>query len=139
MIDNFFEDNYHSYDKVYQHPETQKIIYLGDMQSAIDNDFLHNQKIKTGRIIAIKLSPQRGIWNISFLASILNTLSTHLLTEKAKISPIFSKSSTNSLRKDLKKAIFSYTALQASLESFSEYLELYFGHILCDEKIKIEL
>jgi hypothetical protein len=55
MIDNFFEDNYHSYDNVYRHPETQKIIYLGDMQSALDNDFLHNQNIKTGRIITIKL------------------------------------------------------------------------------------
>lgn len=48
MLDNFFEDNYHSYDKVYKHPETERIIYLGDMQSALDIDFLHNHNIKTG-------------------------------------------------------------------------------------------
>lgn len=48
MIDNFFEDSYHSYDKVYDHPETGKSIFLGDMQSALDHDFLRNQNIKTG-------------------------------------------------------------------------------------------
>jgi hypothetical protein len=49
MIDNFFEDNYHSYDKVYEHPEYKKSIYIGDMQSALDDDFLSNKSIKTGK------------------------------------------------------------------------------------------
>ena len=48
MIDNFFEDSYHSYDKVYIHPESKNCIYIGDMQSAIDDDFLCNHRIKTG-------------------------------------------------------------------------------------------
>jgi len=48
MIDNFFEDNYHSYDEIYRHRQTHKIIYLGDMQSALDDDFLCNKNIKTG-------------------------------------------------------------------------------------------
>ena len=49
MIDNFFEqDSYHSYDQVYFHPETEKSIYLGDMQSALDDDFHRNKGIKTG-------------------------------------------------------------------------------------------
>lgn len=49
MIDNFFEENYHSYDRVYQHPDTHNFIYIGDMQSAIDDDFLRNNNIKTGK------------------------------------------------------------------------------------------
>ena len=48
MFDNFFEDNYHSYNKVYVHPETFNGIFLGDMQSAIDADFLSQQRIRTG-------------------------------------------------------------------------------------------
>ena len=54
MIDNFFEDNYHSYDRVYIHPETNRHIYLGDMQSALDDDFLSSHSIKTGIIFPIK-------------------------------------------------------------------------------------
>jgi hypothetical protein len=48
MFDNFFEDSYHSYNKVYVHPETFNCIFLGDMQSAIDADFLKQQHIRTG-------------------------------------------------------------------------------------------
>lgn len=55
MIDNFFEDNYHSYDEIYRHPQTLKIIYLGDMQSALDDDFLCNKNIKTGKLTLKKL------------------------------------------------------------------------------------
>ena len=48
MIDNFFEDNYHSYDKVYVHSSTHFSIFLGDMQSALDYDFLSQNNVKTG-------------------------------------------------------------------------------------------
>lgn len=53
MIDNFFEDSYHSYDKVYDHPDAGASIFLGDMQAALDDDFLRNQKIKTGTSASI--------------------------------------------------------------------------------------
>ena len=53
MIDNFFEDNYSSCDKVYQHPESHKHIYIGDMQAALDDDFLCNKNIRMGKTLAI--------------------------------------------------------------------------------------
>ena len=53
MIDNFFEDNYHSYDKVYVHSSTRSSIFLGDMQSALDYDFLSQNNVKTGISLTI--------------------------------------------------------------------------------------
>lgn len=64
MLDNFFEDSYHSYDKIYEHPETHTFIYLGDMQAALDDDFLHNKNIKTGTLIIIQSSLQPKTWII---------------------------------------------------------------------------
>ena len=50
MFDNFIEDNYHPCDKVYHHQESGNGIYIGDVQSALDINFLHQTKIKTGKL-----------------------------------------------------------------------------------------
>jgi hypothetical protein len=47
MIDNFI-DEYHSYDLVYRHPDTLNSIFIGDMNSAQDFDFLKSERIRTG-------------------------------------------------------------------------------------------
>lgn len=49
MFDNFIEDNpYHSSDAVFVHPENGNRIFLGDIQAALDFDFLKANNIKTG-------------------------------------------------------------------------------------------
>jgi hypothetical protein len=47
MIDNFLEEEYQSYNKVYSHPQTNSCIYIGDFQSAIDTQFHQKCNIKT--------------------------------------------------------------------------------------------
>ena len=40
MFDNFVEEQYHSRDSVFVHPNTFNHIFIGDIQSALDLDFL---------------------------------------------------------------------------------------------------
>jgi len=48
MFDNFIEDNpYHSSDAVFFHP-TKNRIFIGDIQAALDLDFLKANHITTG-------------------------------------------------------------------------------------------
>ena len=54
MFDNFIEDNpYHSSDSVFVHPNSRNRIFLGDIQAALDFDFLKASNIKTGNSKAI--------------------------------------------------------------------------------------
>lgn len=56
MFDNFIEDNpYHSSDAVFTHPENKNQIYIGDVQAALDFDFLRTNNIRTGSLKNIKL------------------------------------------------------------------------------------
>ena len=49
MINNYFdEDEYHSSDSVYTHPVYNHSLFIGDMSSALDIDYLHKSNIKTG-------------------------------------------------------------------------------------------
>ena len=49
MFDNFIEDNpYHSSNAVFIHPENNIRIFIGDVQAALDFDFLRTNNIKTG-------------------------------------------------------------------------------------------
>ena len=136
MIDNFFQDNYHSYDKVYQHPETNWNIYLGDMQAALDDDFLRNKNIKTGILKIIQSLQQPKTWIISSSIALSNIQYTHFLTANYKASLPSSTLSIKSQKKASKQVAFWSTALLASREYFQSQLEFNFGHFLYHEKVK---
>lgn len=48
MFDNFMADHYHSWDLVYTDASSGSHIFIGDVQAAVDQDFLLSQRIKTG-------------------------------------------------------------------------------------------
>lgn len=48
MIGNFVEEGYHSFDAVFCHPRTMNTIFIGDVQAALDFDFLKDNNIRTG-------------------------------------------------------------------------------------------
>ena len=49
MFDNFIENNpYHSSDAVFTHPETKNRIFIGDVQAALDFEFLRINNIRAG-------------------------------------------------------------------------------------------
>ena len=48
MFDNFMADDYPSWDLVYTHLSSRSRIFIGDVQAAVDQDFLSMQGIKTG-------------------------------------------------------------------------------------------
>jgi hypothetical protein len=49
MFDNFMADDYHSWNLVYTDAFTGSHIFIGDVQAAVDQDFLEGQRIKTGK------------------------------------------------------------------------------------------
>lgn len=64
MFDNFLEESYHPWDKIYTNSETGNCLYLGDVQSALDIEFLQTHNIKTGKYRSIQLSQLPKIWTI---------------------------------------------------------------------------
>lgn len=134
MLDNFFEDSYHSYDKIYEHPETHTFIYLGDMQAALDDDFLHNKNIKTGTLIIIQSSLQPKTWIIQSSIQPFSTQFTHFSTANNKVSDISLTPSLTSSNKIFNQAAFSFTVLLASPEYKLNYIEFNSGDFLSDEK-----
>lgn len=62
MFDNFVQEKYHSYDRVFTHPVTGHAIFIGDVQAALDLDFLMQNKIHTGKPFRSQWSLPPGTW-----------------------------------------------------------------------------
>jgi len=65
MIDNYLEGSYHSWDEVYKSQKYNSSIYIGDVQSALDLEFLKDKNIKTGIYFLIELLPLLKVWIMS--------------------------------------------------------------------------
>ena len=134
MFDNFFQDNYQSYNKVYIHPETLNSIFLGDMQSAIDADFLSRQHVKTGTFKSIQSSRPLKIWITLFSVPPSSMLSILSLIANKKISPIFLMRSTCWQRRISAWGAFLCTVQPEYQEYAFVKVELYISDIVYHEE-----
>jgi hypothetical protein len=133
MIDNFFEDSYHSYhsyDRVYEHPESGSSIFLGDMQAAMDYDFLRNQHIRMGTSGLTQSSRLPGTWTTSSSTRTSATSSSPSSTPSRKTSPPPSTPSTISSNTISAPATSSSTAQPASPAYSLPHPELHPRHLL---------
>jgi len=48
MFDNFMAEDYHSWDLVYTDASSGGHLFIGDVQAAVDEEFLQAQRIRTG-------------------------------------------------------------------------------------------
>ena len=46
MFDNFLEEEYHPSDPVFTHPRSSHLIFIGDVQSALDTDALSSRTME---------------------------------------------------------------------------------------------
>ena len=73
MFDNFLEEEYHPSDPVFTHPRSSHLIFIGDVQSALDTDSLSSKNITTGTPPAMQWSPRPRTWTISATARASST------------------------------------------------------------------
>ena len=133
MFDNFVEEQYRSSDPVFTHPLTSNRIFIGDIQSALDLDFLKEYKITTGLSFTIQSSPQRAIWTMYTTNQLSSTLFILFSMVKMKISPPSSILSLPSSKLTFLKAVYLSIAQLEFLVYIYIHLELYFSYLISYE------
>ncbi len=134
MFDNFIEESpYHSSDQVFIHPITKNIIFIGDIQAALDFDQLKADNIKTGCFKIIQSLRLQKTWTMSNTSHKFYILSILCLMAKIRILLLFLMLSTISLKQISKRVAFLYTVLQEYQGYYTKHVEQYFSYFLFDE------
>lgn len=136
MIDNYLEGSYHSWDEVYKSQKYNSSIYIGDVQSALDLEFLKDKNIKTGIYFLIELLPLLKVWIMSNMIKKSSIQYILFSMARMRILLLFSIRSFSQYKIIFPKVVYWCIVLLEYHGYHKLYAEFHPRYLLHNEKIK---